>query len=135
MVGSDEFFRYLLTQLGYRAPTIITFLVGLVLSSVYWSRRPRQSMLVMVASIVGVATSVGNGLIFSYIVVNRSNMTSRATSLGLLSIVTSILMAVPYILLLIAALSRPLGQAAFPVQMPPPPLRVDRSRLSTSRFD
>jgi hypothetical protein len=121
MGRSDEFFRYLLTQLAYRAPTIITFLVGLVLSSVYWSRRPRQSMLVMVASIIGVATSVGNGLIFSYIVVDRSNMMSRTTSLGLLSVITSILMTVPYILLFVAALGGRSEQAAFPVQMPPPP--------------
>ena len=120
MVRSDEFFRYLLTQLGYRAPTIITFLVGLVLSAVFWSRRPRQSMLVMVASIVALATSVGNALAFSYLV-SRGSISSRQATFTAVSVITSFLSVVPYILLFIAALSGRSEQAAFRVQMPPPP--------------
>jgi hypothetical protein len=127
MGSSDEFFRFLLTQLAYRSPTIIIFLVGLVLSSVYWSRRPRQSMLVMVASVIGLVTSAGNCMVFSYIVSNRSSMGSRATNLAVLSVVTSIFTAVPYILLLVAALGGRSEQAAFPVQMPPPPPFARRS--------
>jgi hypothetical protein len=121
MSNSNEFFRYLLTQLASRSPTIITFLVGLVLSSVYWGRRPRQSMLVMLASIIAVVTSVGNCVAFSYIVSDHRSVASRSTNLGLLSIATSIIAAVPYILLFMAALGRHSEQTAFPVQMPPPP--------------
>ena len=121
MYRSDEFLRFLSTQLAYRAPILITFLVGLVISLVYWGRRSRQSMLVMLASVLGLVTNLGNCLVFAYLVTERSSMGSRSMNLSVLSVVTSILTVVPYILLFVAALSRRSEEPAFPVQMPPPP--------------
>lgn len=120
MVGPDAFYRILFTELGFHLPQIITCLIGMVLSVVRWSRRPRQCMLVMLASVINVVFMTGYSAAAAYILSNRSSMPSRQVGMTGLNIVTAIVATVPFVLLFVAALGGRSDQAAFPVRMPPP---------------
>jgi hypothetical protein len=122
----------LLQQLGYRAPVLLTCVVGIILSVIFWRRAPRPSLFVLLAASFEAVVSISNSVAFTYIVTsNSSSSASIGQRLSMVGMVASMVSPVPYILLMIAAFvgrSRQ-GGAAFPVTFPqglvppPPPAR------------
>jgi hypothetical protein len=48
-----------------RVPTILVLLVGIILSFVFWSRKPRQSVWVMLASVIALANIVSYDVVWA----------------------------------------------------------------------
>jgi len=115
----DQFIRTLGVQLVDESVLVIVCLTALVLSIKLRKSRPRQCLLVMLASVISFVRMAGvaAGIVFW---LPRSGLSLDAATL-IFSIVNSIAAAIPYVLLLVAALSRSAEQtSAFPVQVPPP---------------
>lgn len=112
----------LLQQLGYRATVLLTCLVGIILSIVFWRRAPRPCLFVLLATAFAAVASIFYTIAWAYIVSSRTYASGASISekLSLLNMcMTTVVSPVPYVLLMIAAFSgRSQQGAGFPVAFP-----------------
>lgn len=111
----------LLQNLGYRAPVLLTCLVGIILSIVFWRRAPRPCLFVLLATAFAAVTSISYSVAWAYILSSRTYASGASVSekLSLLSVCMTVVSPVPYALLMIAAFSgRSQQGAGFPVAFP-----------------
>ncbi len=95
-----------LSVLLVQAPVILVWLVGLVLSVVFWRRHPRVSLITMIAILGLLTTSILGSLLGMWLPLtfNRSGMPMSQIGMlmGVISIASSLLSAVFWVLLVIA---------------------------------
>ncbi len=92
----------LLTRLAYRAPGLLAYLAGLVLSLVYLKRYPRPAVLALLGS--GLLLFVSTAMLFveAYLLRPGGDMNLRTLLLGIIGFAASILHAVGFILVAVA---------------------------------
>jgi MFS superfamily sulfate permease-like transporter len=55
------------TQLATRSPVLLVYVIGLVLALVFWQRHPRPCVLVLLAMVLALFTSLVSAFLFTYL--------------------------------------------------------------------
>jgi hypothetical protein len=118
------------SQLAGQSPTLLVYIVGIVLCAVWWRRAPRAAMLAMVGCGLLLFTSIAISFVQVYYMNNRNAMpmSSLSTIMTTVAIVGSVLRGAGFVLLLCAVfVGRPrvAQESGFEVQQQqyPPPMR------------
>jgi hypothetical protein len=81
--GAD-FFRLLVSQVGFRLPAILIYLIGMLLALIWWRRHPRVSVLALLGLGVLLLTSLGGALWSSYLPIYHRGNGRSPESIGAL---------------------------------------------------
>jgi uncharacterized membrane protein len=118
------------SQLAGQSPTLLVYLVGIVLCAVWWRRAPRAAMLAMVGCGLLLFTSVAISFVQVYYINNRGSMpvSSLSAIMTTVALVGSVLRGAGFVLLLCAVFAgrpRVFQESGFEVQQQqyPPPVR------------
>ena len=92
------------SQLAGQAPTLLVYLVGLVLAGVWWRRAPKAALFAMMGCGILLLTTVGTTFGYAYVVNTRGAGPTPATTISqimfVIAIVGSVLRAAGIALLL-----------------------------------
>jgi hypothetical protein len=102
-----------------RVPTILVLLVGIILSFVFWSRKPRQSVWVMLASVIALANIVSYDVVWA-ILWSRGAAASHRDLMTAMGWSYQIVAVASYGCFFVAAWSGRAHERAFPAETPPP---------------
>jgi hypothetical protein len=92
----------LLTQLAYRAPGMLAYLTGVVLSLVYLRRHPRPAVLALLGSGLLLLVSTASLFLAVFLLRPDGNLQQRALLFGIIGFAASILHAIGFILVAVA---------------------------------
>ena len=112
-------------QMMGQGPTLLVYLIGIVLCAVWWRRAPRAAVMAIIGCAVLLSTSIAVSFGTVYYITNRGS--SPAATIGAMmttiAIVGSVFRAAGFFLLLCAVFAerpRVVANTGFDVQYPPP---------------
>src|SRR5687768_4164505 len=73
---------FIFSQLGAQAPTLLVYLVGLILAGIWWRRAPAAAMYAMIGCGILLLTSVATTVGHAYIITTRGAGPTPATSIA-----------------------------------------------------
>ena len=117
------------SQLLGQSPTLLVYIIGIVLCAVWWRRAPRAAMLAMIGCGLLLFTSIAVSFVQVYYINQRNSMPAASIGavLTTVAIVGSVLRGAGFVLLLCAVfVGRPrvTEMSGFEVQQQyPPPVR------------